>query len=654
MTVPAFGDSIPVFSLPLVVLAISTLSAHLPRPKFLSPFVSDEAIPPHLQPGFPTFTLSRASVWKVLLLLLTLLVNITIHTHAILVRLKGKGEGRFGEDEVAIAVYLLEVVYILASLPLPKLPFPLFLGLIVQCFIEVQEGLPGLIISLVLLASLPLQEFIPPPPCSGHAGGEEIPSPKHCAGEDYRTVWGYFFVTWSALLSLLVTLFVCILIDCSTTEFRFSPLVSYASAAGSLSPSDIPPLPGSLRHTALFGAWSTAPSTSNVDRKLIYRILALNRFTIISGVFLRLLSTLVSFASPYFMQKILEELSREEPERVLAFRYAALSLGCGMAKAVVNNRFMEVIRILMVQGHSVMRGEIYRKALKRKDFSCAADEKRKASQGKTINLMAIDSDRAAGIAFFAINRIEAPAFLVIGIVYLYNLLGYSALIGATFAFASAGASKLVMNQYQNLVQISNKVKDQRMTKMNELIHSIRHLKWFAWEDEQAKEVMKVREKELRVAFAMRIWNGTMGAIWGLTMPGVLFISFLGFVKLQGQELTVPVSFTAFVIFNMLEAPVYLLSQGLMQMIMVYASVPRIDAFLRENEVDSDLEKTMQGTVGFKNASFDYEQDGRFKLMDLDVEFKEGLNLVVGLSGSGKTSLLLALLGDRRRAIPPSI
>ncbi|KAH8917874.1 P-loop containing nucleoside triphosphate hydrolase protein [Atractiella rhizophila] len=631
LQVGAFRAVIPIFSIPLLALVVATAVKHLPRPPILRPFVSPHSLPPELQPGYPTFTPRRAALWKVLVVFLALLFNAALHAHAIALHWNvedGQKERVAMDDAAAVVVYLVEVLYLVFSLPLVQLPWSIFFALTLQCFLETQERIPVLILALVVLATLPFQPFSAPVSSATvikTEGDSKVPTNKRCAGEDYRTLWDYSFVFW------------------------FSPLVSYSFKAGSLNPSDVPPLTGTLRHSSLTQAWETTPATSSNDRRLIFRLLHANRLTIIHGTLFRITATSLNFASPYFLQKILEELSREEPDRRFALKCAFYALAFGAAKSVVANWFMEETRRTVVHGQSLLRGQIYKKALRRKDTSAVTTGgKGQSSLGKTINLMAADSDRASATAYFALILLEAPVFITIGVVYLYNLLGYSALLGALFAFVSAGASKLVMAKYQSLVDKSNKAKDERMTKTNELIQSIRHLKWFAWEDEQAKKVMAVREKELGVIFSMKIWNGIMGVFWGLTMPGILFISFLGFVKLQGQELTVPVSFTAFVIFNMLELPVFMLSQGLMYMIMMYASVPRIEAFLKEEEVDSDLEKTTQGSVGFKNASFEYEKEGRFKLIDLNVEFKEGLNLVVGVSGSGKTSLLLALLGELRQ------
>ncbi|KAF5098737.1 hypothetical protein D0Z00_001896 [Geotrichum galactomycetum] len=89
------------------------------------------------------------------------------------------------------------------------------------------------------------------------------------------------------------------------------------------------------------------------------------------------------------------------------------------------------------------------------------------------------------------------------------------------------------------------------------------------------------------------------------------------------------------------------------------SIDRVSKFLNEaetskyNQLKSTFVDSTAPDVGFKDASFSWESANSgvssttdFKLYDLNVSFKTGkLNIVIGPTGSGKTSLLLALLGE---------
>lgn len=80
------------------------------------------------------------------------------------------------------------------------------------------------------------------------------------------------------------------------------------------------------------------------------------------------------------------------------------------------------------------------------------------------------------------------------------------------------------------------------------------------------------------------------------------------------------------------------------------SLNRIAGYLEEPDTNKwdEVQAPDDGRVGFSHASFDWGTDGTFALRDLDLLFPEGkLSLVAGPVGSGKSALLLSLLGELR-------
>lgn len=93
---------------------------------------------------------------------------------------------------------------------------------------------------------------------------------------------------------------------------------------------------------------------------------------------------------------------------------------------------------------------------------------------------------------------------------------------------------------------------------------------------------------------------------------------------------------------------------------------RVEEFLREGETEKyhqlkplpEDETEGHPLIGFKNGSFTWgtkssmNETGAtsaFTLRDLDIEFVPGkLNIIAGPTGSGKTSMLMALLGEMTR------
>lgn len=138
-------------------------------------------------------------------------------------------------------------------------------------------------------------------------------------------------------------------------------------------------------------------------------------------------------------------------------------------------------------------------------------------------------------------------------------------------------------------------------------------------------------------------------------------AFLSYTLIEGKPLLPSVAFTTISLFQLLHTPLQLLGALIMHLVNFKVSADRVETFLDEEETEKyeqlkggNFDATGKQVVGFENASFIWggkdavAEDGSraFKMIDLDVQFSLGqLNIVAGPTGSGKTSLLMALLGE---------
>lgn len=94
------------------------------------------------------------------------------------------------------------------------------------------------------------------------------------------------------------------------------------------------------------------------------------------------------------------------------------------------------------------------------------------------------------------HQVDAPLEIIVGSLFLYQLLGVSSLFGllATALFLPLNhlASKIVVTAQDNLM----KARDERTALMNETLQGIRMLKFMAWERSFEAKIMEIRRKEL--------------------------------------------------------------------------------------------------------------------------------------------------------------
>lgn len=154
--------------------------------------------------------------------------------------------------------------------------------------------------------------------------------------------------------------------------------------------------------------------------------------------------------------------------------------------------------------------ELYRKTLRRMDVPDMAkdtssihdknievEESGSSSIGTIVNLMSTDSQRISDFTTNWFTLIEAPIELLVGVTFLYSLLGSSCLLGLSVMIIT-----LPLNHYNSILFAKTQEKlmearDRRVSLMNEVLQGIRQIKFFAWESNWENRVLEARNEELK-------------------------------------------------------------------------------------------------------------------------------------------------------------
>lgn len=318
--------------------------------------------------------------------------------------------------------------------------------------------------------------------------------------------------------------------------------------------------------------------------------------------------------------------------------------------------------------------------------------------GRIVNLMSVDTyriDQACGL-FHIIWT--APVSCTITLAVLLVNLTYSALSG--FALLVIGMpilTRAIKSLFKRRKQI-NKITDQRVSLTQEILQSVRFVKYFGWESSFLARLGEYRAREIRgIQVLLSIRNGIMAI--SLSLP--IFASMLSFItySLSHHSLAPAQIFSSLALFNGLRMPLNLLPLVIGQVTDAWSSLNRIQEFLLSEEMEEEVVWKPEGpnAVEMQNASFTWERtptqeqgkpgapgglpkakpakqeapateqqrpgssegstgastlvDERepFKLHDMNFEIgRSELVAVIGTVGSGKSSLLAALAGDMRK------
>jgi len=285
-----------------------------------------------------------------------------------------------------------------------------------------------------------------------------------------------------------------------------------------------------------------------------------------------------------------------------------------------------------------------------------------ANNGTIINLMSVDSFKVSECtAYLHFLLAAAPTQLFVSIALLFQVLGLSAIPGLivmVFLFPINLILAKGFNYAQKKIMTAT---DKRIQTTNEVMQNIRIIKYFAWEKRFSSIVDEKRDEELK-ALRLRymIWAVAV-ASWNTVPVLITFFSFLVYTKIEGKPLYPSVAFTAISLFLLLRVPLDQLGDMIAHVQEAKVSIDRVEEFLNEDETEKyeqlgedNVDENGNKVIGFRDATFIWgdkdavSADGSmaFRLLDLNVDFKIGkLNLISGPTGSGKTSMLMALLGE---------
>ena len=86
---------------------------------------------------------------------------------------------------------------------------------------------------------------------------------------------------------------------------------------------------------------------------------------------------------------------------------------------------------------------------------------------------------------------------MIAVTFLYQLLGLSAFAGIAVLLVSAPANNLLMRRAMRIQKGLLAARDKRMGVLNEIITSIKFIKFFAWEERWMDRVLEARSVEMQ-------------------------------------------------------------------------------------------------------------------------------------------------------------
>lgn len=343
---------------------------------------------------------------------------------------------------------------------------------------------------------------------------------------------------------------------------------------------------------------------------------------------------------------ILHELLKDTRNMAVAW----LLVATNVLATLVGRAKNQVVRTQSTWVEAMLKTAIFEKSLR---LSPAARIAHPPAQ--IINMSAVDVDFIGTYVLMIHDVWVAPLQIIVIAVLAFGIIGPSALVGflllAIMFLGQSMASKLTRGAVVKYIRLN----DQRLALLRELLNNAKAVKAAAYEFLFRDRISETRDQQLKALWAYLSMSLAFFTAINRSIPNFTAAAAFLFYYLSGHQLAAAEVFPTLTYFKLLGEPVFFASMAVTRQAAVLPSLQRIMALMAAEESEpiarSYSPSDPEAAIEFKNASFVYSsyKDDPAQSWKLEIGTvvipRNKFTAVIGPTGSGKSSLLQAILGE---------
>ncbi|EGT53641.1 hypothetical protein CAEBREN_30570 [Caenorhabditis brenneri] len=353
----------------------------------------------------------------------------------------------------------------------------------------------------------------------------------------------------------------------------------------------------------------------------------------------------LQFSSPFLLHQLLNFISSENAPLWKGLALSILIFSTSELRSLILNNYYYIMFRMAIKIQTSLTSAVYKKTL-----LLSSGARRNRTIGEIINVMAIDVEQFQMITPQTQQIWSCPYQITLALVYLFYTLGYSAIPGVVIMIIFVPMNILSSVMVKKWQSEQMRLKDERIKMMNEVLNGIKVVKLYAWEVPMEAHIKRIREQELALIKKSAMVQNILDSFNTASPFLVALFSFGTFVL--SNSLTPQTAFVSLTLFNQLRAPMAMVAIVINQTVQTIVSNQRLKEFLVSEELDEkNIESSddSQNAVKIGNLTATWEKSGRATLQDLELTAPRNfLIAIVGKVGSGKSSLLQAVLGEMEK------
>ncbi|TEA38280.1 hypothetical protein DBR06_SOUSAS110135 [Sousa chinensis] len=387
-------------------------------------------------------------------------------------------------------------------------------------------------------------------------------------------------------------------------------------------------------------------TTKDFPRSWLVKALFKTFYVILLKSFLlKLVYDILMFLNPQLLKLLISFANDHDIYLWTGYLYSILFFAVALIQSVCLQYYFKLCFMLGMKVRTTIMASVYKKAL-----TLSNQARKQYTIGETVNLMSVDAQKLMDVTNFIHLLWSNVLQISLSIYFLWAELGPSVLAGVGVMVLLIPINGVIATK-NRAIQVKNmKYKDNRLKIMNEVLSGIKILKYFAWEPSFQNQVHDLRKKELRNLLTFGQLQSVMIFLLYLTPVLVSVITFSVYVLVDSSNiLDAEKAFTSITLFNILRFPMSMLPMIVSTMLQASVSVERLEKYLGGDDLDTSAIRhdcNFDKAVQFSEASFTWDHNSEVTIQDVNLDIMPGqLVAVVGTVGSGKSSLMSAMLGE---------
>ncbi|KAL4987390.1 P-loop containing nucleoside triphosphate hydrolase protein [Aspergillus falconensis] len=341
---------------------------------------------------------------------------------------------------------------------------------------------------------------------------------------------------------------------------------------------------------------------------------------------------------------ILEARRRGEKTDLLWIPVVGLGLSVMASATLESLKYWISYNKLAIQAQEQLSIAIFDKAILLYQTLNSASLKHPKNAHSPVNMLAVDVKNIADFLCFLFLMYESPLKMCIASALLVWLLGWQSFMAGTVVLVLLTIfNALAAGKYSSKQGSLMERRDSRLHVLTEMLSAIRQVKFSALETRWERKINGLRDAEMKAQWTVCVWQIVFVSLY-FVGPILVSATCLSVYVILNGSISASTLFTSLSVLNSMEVSMTILPDIISFFLNAKVSMSRIQLFLAQPErvhciVPSD-------TIEFRDATIAWPGCTDGALRDLTLRFPKGcLSIISGPTGSGKSLLLAAILGE---------